>query len=293
MYMPDRETKTIEQYVTSKINFDDPRPKKVMIDEGLKIPKLLKPLITRLILERYAGDRPLPDGSTVFMTSNNQSDGVGDLIEAHVGNRVGILRIRPSSMRAWNVWASENGISPMTRAWCAMNPSAFACYMFDDVTNNPHVFNPRSTNVSFVSLRSLEKNDVVVRMWRELGLDLAKAAMAGIVGQAAAESMAALFNMESELVKPDEIFKDPEGVAIPEKVAALFMTMFNLVDAIETQDELTNAMRFIKRTGSAAGRGNELQSIFVSMVMAPKLHKLGKNNPSVSEFTKAHPELLV
>lgn len=293
MYMPNRETKTIEQYLTGLINFNDPRPKVIMIDEGLKIPKLLKPLITRLILERYLGDRRLPDNSRVFMTSNNRSDGVGDVIEAHVGNRVGILNLRPSTARVWNIWASENGISSLTRAWCAMNPSAFACHMFDDVTNNPFVFNPRSTNVSFVSLRSLEKNDAVVKRWRELGLDVATAAMSGIVGQAAAESMAAFLNMDSELIKPEDIFKDPDGVAIPEKAAALFMTMFNLVDSIETQDELSNAMRFIKRTSSAAGRGNELQSIFVSMVMAPKLHKLGKNNPLVNEFTKAHPELLV
>jgi hypothetical protein len=288
MYMPDRETKTMEQYPTALINFNDPRPKVIMIDEMLKLPKLLKPLITRLILERYLGDKPLPDGSIVFGTSNYVSDGVNDTIEAHVGNRLGLLNMRGPTVKQWVAWASDNGVSALTRAWCSLNASAFASYKTEDVSGNPYVFNPRSTNVSFVSPRSLEKNDAVVKTWQMLGLDVAKAAMCGIVGQAAAESMAAFLNMESDLVKPSDIFKDPEAVRIPEKPAALFMTMFNLVDAITTNDEMTSAMQFVQRATT-----KELQSIFVSMIYAPRLHKLGKNNAVVNAFVKANPELLV
>jgi hypothetical protein len=288
MYMPDRERKTIEQYVTSLIDFNDPRPKVVMIDEILKLPKILKPLVTRLILERFVGDRRLPDDSRVFGTSNYVSDNVNDTIEAHVGNRIGLVNMRPPTARQWAVWASDNGISALTRAWAALNDSAFASYKDTDVTGNPYVFNPRSTNVSFVSPRSLEKNDAVVKVWDVLGFDVALAAMCGIVGQAAAESMANFFKMNSDLVKPSNIFADPEGVRLPEKTAALFMTMFNLVDAITTNDEMTSAMTFVKRAAT-----KELQSIFVTMVHAPKLHKLAKNNGMVSQFVKDNPSLLV
>lgn len=288
MYMPDRESKTIEQYVTSLIDFKDPRPKVIMVDEVLKVPKLLKPIITRLLLERYAGDRKLPDDSRVFGTSNYTSDGVNDSIEAHVGNRIGLLNMRNPSVKEWVAWAGENGISALTRAWVSLNDSAFASYKTSDVSSNPMVFNPRSTNVSFVSPRSLEKNDSVVKLWEVLGFDVSLAAMCGIVGQAAAESMANFFKMNSDLVKPDDIFANPENVRLPEKSAALFMTMFNLVDAISTNDEMTSAMTFIKRATT-----KELQSIFVSMVYAPKLHKLAKNNAVVSQFVKDNPELLV
>jgi hypothetical protein len=288
MYMPDRETKTIEQYVSGLIDFTDPRPKVVMIDEILKLPKLLKPLVTRLILERYIGDRRLPDGSRVFGTSNYSSDGVNDNIEAHVGNRIGLLNMRGPSSRQWAAWAGENNISALTRAWVSLNDSAFASYKDGDVSGNPYVFSPRSTNVSFVSPRSLEKNDSVVKLWEVLGFDVSLAAMCGIVGQAAAESMANFFKMNSDLIKPNDIFTNPESVRLPEKTAALFMTMFNLVDAISTNDEMTSAMMFIKRATT-----KELQSIFVSMVYAPKLHKLAKNNAAVSQFVKDNPELLV
>jgi hypothetical protein len=288
MYMPDRETKTIEQYVSSLIDFSDPRPKVIMIDEILKLPKLLKPLVTRLILERYVGDRRLPDGSRVFGTSNYVSDGVNDTIEAHVGNRIGLITMRGPKAKEWITWAGDNGVSALTRAWAALNDTAFASYKDSDISSNPYVFDPHSTRVSFVSPRSLEKNDAVVKMWEVLGFDVALAAMCGIVGQAAAESMANFFKMNSDTVKPDNIFADPTGVKLPEKTAALFMTMFNLVDAITTNDEMTNAMTFVKRVSS-----KELQSIFVTMVYAPKLHKLAKNNALVSQFVKDNPELLV
>ena len=288
MYMPDRETKTIGLYTSSLINFNDPRPKIIMVDEVLKVPKLLKPLITRLLLERYNGDRKLPDGSMVFGTSNYTSDGVNDSIEAHVGNRIGLLNMRNPTPKEWAIWAGENGISALTRAWVSLNDSAFASYKTGDVSSNPMVFNPRSTNVSFVSPRSLEKNDAVVKVWEVLGFDVALAAMCGIVGQAAAESFANFLKMNNDLVKPSDIFLNSDNVRIPEKPAALFMTMFNLVDAITTNDEMTSAMTFIKR---AAAR--ELQSVFVSMVYAPKLHKLAKNNAVVSQFVRENPELLV
>lgn len=288
MYMPDRATKTMEQYVTSLINFNDPRPKCVMIDEILKIPKILKPIITRLILERFVGDRKLPDDSRVFGTSNYVTDGVNDTIEAHVGNRLGLINMRPPSAREWAVWAGDNGISALTRAWVALNDSAFASYKDTDVSSNAFVFNPHSTRVSFVSPRSLEKNDAVVKVWDVLGFDVSLGAMCGIVGQAAAESMANFFKMSSDTVNPKNIFDDPSSVRLPEKAAALFMTMFNLVDAIKTNDEMTSAMTFIKRATT-----RELQSIFVTMIHAPKLHKLAKNNGLVSQFVKENPDLLV
>jgi CDP-diacylglycerol pyrophosphatase len=61
MMMPERETQSIEQYTTSLINMNDPRPKVIMLDETLKVLKSMKPLFTRLILERCVGDKQLPD----------------------------------------------------------------------------------------------------------------------------------------------------------------------------------------------------------------------------------------
>jgi len=289
MYMPDRDNKRVEQYVTNLINWDDSRPVVLMFDEVLKIPKLLKPLVTRALLERYIGDRPLPLHSKIFGTSNNGNEGLNDTIEAHVGNRVGIIQMRKANHKRWLLWAAENGISPMTRAFAALYPSMFASYRDGDQSNNPDIYNPRSSNVSFASLRSIAKNDHVVRNWQLLGDTVARAASCGIIGQSAGEKLAAFMNLQSDAVAPAAILKDPEGVPMPDKPAALFMSVFNLLDAVETQDDMTATMKFIQRSSS-----RELQSIFVAMTLqgSGALKKLAKNNALVGSFIQQNPELL-
>lgn len=287
IYMPDRETKRVEQYVTSLIDWDDPRPVCLMIDEVLKIPKLCKPLVTRLILERCCGDRRLPADSEVFCTSNNVSDGVNDSIEAHVGNRLCIVQMRKPTHKKWLRWAEENGISVLTRSYIAMNPSSMASYRDSDQSNNADIFNPRSTNVSFGSPRSYAQNDEIVRNWKVLGYDVAKAAMMGTIGASAGEKMAAFLSLESDTIAPDEILANPQGVKIPEKPAVLYMSVFQLLDAIQTQDDMTAAMTFMQR---AIGR--ELQSIFVTMILEGRLARIAKNNPPVTTFVRQNPELL-
>ena len=64
---------------------DSKKPKVILLDEFMKAPKLLQVIFTRLMLERTVGDTPLPEGSMVFATSNNQSDGLGDGMLAHAG----------------------------------------------------------------------------------------------------------------------------------------------------------------------------------------------------------------
>jgi MoxR-like ATPase len=93
MTIPNHATKSLEYYVSSLFNLDDPKPKCIMLDEFMKSPKLLQTIFTRLMLERMVGDRSLTDGSWVIATSNNTSDGVGDSMLAHAGNRVCIAQM--------------------------------------------------------------------------------------------------------------------------------------------------------------------------------------------------------
>ena len=91
MTIPNHDSKTLDTYVGSLFKMDSPKPKVILLDEFMKSPKLLQVIFTRLMLERTVGDNPLPRGSIVFATSNNASDGVGDSMLAHAGNRVCIL----------------------------------------------------------------------------------------------------------------------------------------------------------------------------------------------------------
>jgi len=101
MSVPTHDRTRLTQVVSDLFKLDSPKPKVIMLDEFMKTPKLLQTMWTRLMLERTVGDHVLPVGSIVFATSNNASDGVGDSMLAHAGNRVTIYNLRKSNASEW------------------------------------------------------------------------------------------------------------------------------------------------------------------------------------------------
>ncbi len=280
MRIPNHETKTLESYVSELFKLDSPKPKVIMLDEVTKANKLLQVIFTRLMLERTVGDVKLPNGSIVFATGNNVSDGVGDTVSAHVLNRLCVINVRKPDARNWGVWATDNGISRIVRSWVAMNPNCLASYLDGSQENNPYIFNPTKPITSFVTPRSLVGADAVIKNANKLHPYVAQAALAGLCGAAFAESIAAFMTMERELVSIKDVIANPETVQIPEKPAALFQMMFNAVDTIETQDDLSAFMTSVKRISS-----DEVKSCFYSMAYESKrTAKLARNNNELREW---------
>ena len=189
-----------------------------MLDEFMKSPKLLQIIFTRLMLERSVGDEPLPEGSIVFATSNNTTDGVGDNVQGHVGNRVCFLPMRKPTHDEWNIWATQHGVARPIRAWAAMNPRAFKSYLDPDQQDNPYIFKPSNTSKSFVSPRSLTKASPIVNNRDVYGENAMMVALAGTIGEAAAKSMAAFIAFEGKLTPFSEIIKSPKTVKVPDEI---------------------------------------------------------------------------
>lgn len=289
MRIPNHDTKALESYVSSLFKLDSPKPKIIMLDEFMKTNKLLQTLFTRLMLERTIGDRALPAGSIVFATSNHSSDGVGDAMLAHAGNRVMIVNVDKPRHVKWNLWASNKGISRSIRAWVAMNPKCLASYLDGGQDDNEFIFNPSRRGVlSFVTPRSLAKVDVVVKNYEKLGRAVTKAALAGTCGSAFANSFEAFLTLEKELVSVKTILNDPENVQMPEKAAALFLTMFNAVDTIETQDDLSAFMTFVNRI-----RSDEVQECFFTMALQGRISKLASRNEQIKAWGMKNLELMM
>lgn len=289
MSVPDNDRTRLTQVVSDLFMLDSPKPKVIMLDEFMKTPKLLQTMWTRLMLERTVGDHVLPVGSIVFATSNNASDGVGDSMLAHAGNRVTIYNLRKSNAAEWNAWATDNDISPEIRACVAMNPRMMASYLDGGQDDNALIFNPTRKSLSFVTGRSLAKCDPIVRNRHVLGDVLTKASLAGTIGAAAAELMSAFLSLANELVSVKDVIADPDNVRMPEKPAALFMMMFNAIDTIETQDELASFMKFLNRIKSS-----EVQSVFFTMAMQSKrVGKLAVRNEQIKDWAKNNYELLI
>jgi len=283
MNIPVHESKELEGYTASLFSLTSPRPKVIMLDELFKSDKMMKKIWTRLILERHVGDRKLPEGSIVFGTSNNSSDGVGDTLEGHIGNRVTRIKMKKPNHKKWNLWAQDHGISALTRAWVEMNPSCMHSYTeltVEELKNNPFIFNPKTSTSTFFSPRSAEKNDLYVKSRSLLGDKVTLSAMTGCIGQAAAESMSAFFLIERDLVPIRQIIANPKKTPIPTNVGALLMILFNSVDEIETQDDLSSFMEYVERIEST-----EMQAVFyVSVCQAKRMLHLAKNNKKLSEW---------
>jgi len=285
MRMPFRRddgTVVLEPAVSSLFKMDDPRPKLIMLDEIGKMPRILQPTVTRLMQEHTVGDEPLPDGSIVWCTTNNVTDGLGDVIPAHTGNRIMILHYAKPDSEQTNAHFTDVGVSALTRAWIAMNPRAFHSYMTHDLKDNPFPFSPTRRG-QFVSQRSMFKADnAVVKNLSTLRDSVAESMLSGLVGAAASQSMMAFFRMASDIQPVKKVFKDPQGTPVPDKDAALYLMNFNAIDAMETQDDLTAYMDYLDRKGS-----DVFTALFFTMVLsAARTKKLARSNPRVCAWAK-------
>jgi hypothetical protein len=280
MTIPNHQTKTLDTYTGSLFKLDSDRPKVILLDEFMKSPKLCQIIYTRLMLERCVGDIPLPDGSIVFGTSNNQADGLGDTMLAHAGNRVCLVEMEKPQVDDWLVWATENGISPLIRAFVHTFPRVLASYRDSGQEDNPYIFNPKKPQLSFVSPRSLAKCSVIVDNKDKLGDNLTMCALAGTIGASASADMSAFLRLEKELPTFDEILKEPEITTIPESISAQLMLMFQAVDKIKQQSDLTSFMKYIKRIPSS-----EIQAIFFTMLMRnSKSVKIARGNKEIADW---------
>ena len=287
MTIPNHDTKTLESYVGSLFQMDSPKPKVILLDEFMKSPKLLQVIFTRLMLERTVGDTPLPEGSIVFATSNNASDGVGDSMLAHAGNRVCIMRMEKPDSETWLPWASDNGVHPLIRTWVSMFPRCLNSYVNGGQEDNPYIFNPSKLNLSFVSPRSLAKASVIVKNRDIIGDNATMVALAGTIGASAAGDMAAFLSLERQLPDFKDILENPLTIKIPDDTAATLMLMFQATDKLQTQDELTKFMSFVNRVASS-----ELQAVFFTMMVRSKNGiKLARSNQQIAKWAVENHEL--
>ena len=282
MTIPNHDTKSLENYVGTLFKLDSDKPKVILLDEFMKAPKLLQVIFTRLMLERTIGDTPLPEGSIVFGTSNNQSDGVGDTMLAHAGNRVCIMQMEKPNVEDWLTWATENGVSSLVRAFVHTFPRCLASYLDEGQEDNPYIFNPSKQQLSFVTPRSLDKCSVIVDNRDKLGDNATMCALSGTIGKSASADMNAFLRLEKDLPVFSDIIDNPMTAKIPEQISAQLMLMFQAVDKIDTSATLSSFMKYLKRMESS-----EMQAVFFTMaVRNSKTVKIARTNAEIADWAK-------
>lgn len=289
MRAPDVAEKKLIQYLTDLVP-NNGKPCVIMIDEHGKAPtKMMKQALTRLVLERCLGDWKLPKGSIVFSTSNNESDMLGDNLPAHSRNRIVEVPMRKPNDVIWLGWAAKNGIHPLTMAWLSCNKRALASYTDEGQADNPFIFHPARPDMQFVSPRSLETASDITKLRVRLSDDVISTLLAGAVGAAAAKSMVAMFTLDKEVIPTEQVIANPDTCAVPSKTAAVFMMMFNALDDLKTQDDMTAWLTYVDRIGS-----EEIFATFYMMAFkSPKIVRLAKGNKRMIDWAMKNSPMLL
>jgi hypothetical protein len=124
-------------------------------------------------------------------------------------------------------------------------------------------------------------------MQSRLGDNATMCALAGTIGASASADMSAFLRLEKTLPKFTEILDKPTTITMPEDTAAKLMLMFQAVDSLSTQDELSKFMQFVKRIESS-----ELQAVFFTMMVRSKNGvKLARSNAEIAKWATENHEL--
>jgi hypothetical protein len=283
--IPNHQTRALEYYVSSLFKLGNGKKKVIMIDEALKVPKLMQPIYTRMYLEHTVGDEPLPEGSVVFATSNNMTDGVGDVLPAHTGNRLSIVQMEKPSAKHWLSWAGENGVSPVIRAAVQMYSRMLKSYRDADQHDNPYIFQPSKPQISFVSPRSLFKADSIVKVGLPENVTLGL--LAGTVGERAARDIMTFVSLNTSVTQFDDVIADPEKVVMPSDMAPLLLMIFQALDAIDSQDKLQKFQKFVNRIENV-----EIQTVWFVMLLRSSKARMARSNPEVNKWAQENHGLL-
>lgn len=223
------------------------RPVLLFLDELGKASKPVRDMLLPTLLERRIADVPLPPGSIVFFATNLATDGVGDNIEAHAYNRVTVLDLANPTADEWLAWAAQNDIEAEIMLFARDYPQIFQRYdEMDPEENNPYNFNPLRGQVrSVCTPRSLAHSSPIVRNRAALG-DAFLPALAGTLGDSAAQQMEAVVRLSDAAPRLHEIHGDPENCRLPDGVGAHFLLAFSLANAFKA-DNANSTMKYVTR----------------------------------------------
>lgn len=271
MTMPNAETKSLEYWInetTFKIRQAKAEGKKlcIMIDEGLKASRMVKLAMTKILLEQEIGNEKLPEGSPVFMTSNDPRMGIGDSMEQHLGNRVCIYYLRKVSTDEYIKYKADRGLDPALGAFLERNDDCLA-----DTTEPSHKDNAMSMNFNqpprqAVTPRSLCKVNDVIKQRHKYG-DLLQATIAGLCGRQFAERMSAYVNVADKVHTFKDVMDDPKGVSIAENPTILVIQTTTLALAVKTEEEFKKCYDYVERVDKVT---EEVGQIFKIRMMKDK-----------------------
>lgn len=236
---------------------EDPEDGVIILDEFELGEPIVKKAFASIILEHGTDDYKLPEGWTVWLTSNRVEDKAGvTRALMHLNNRHCILPVEPDPI-GWRVWAESANVHPTIIAFATRFPHL----VFEDTP-------PKGTG-AFCSPRSVV---LMGQHLAELYPDstsgaalphdaIASEVAAGWVGMGVATEFMTFAKLSNEVPDFEDILKDPASFRIPNDAGVKFILVQYCASLTDTKN-IGSVMTYIDRMPM------EYQVAFIKSIMS-------------------------
>jgi hypothetical protein len=249
------------------------KPVMIAFDELAKCPQFVKNMVAPIIYERRIGQFFLPEGSVVCAFTNLAVEGLGDLIQPHLRNRLIFVKMRKPTQTEWkNNFAIPRKLHPSLIAFTENYPHVFDSFLDyekggrhegkDVMKDNGMIFNPKSTQMSYASPRSLHAASDLLTEADENGLadNVVEVGLAGSVGRVCAENLSSFVRFGKDIVSYDRVIADPEKAPITDNPTAQLVQVMQFVTRADDRVQAEAVSKYVMRMRK------EMQSIFCHTV---------------------------
>lgn len=234
----------------------------IMWDELGKSTNSVINAVSRIINEGVLGMFKLPSGSIQFATTNLAVEGVGDKLQAHIRNRMCMVKMRKPTHMEWvENYALPSGLNPVIVAFAMEYPQVFESFeQVEDPNSNPYIFHPKQPRRSFVSPRSLAKASHLLTTTQHMAYDVRVHALMGMVGEAAAMDIMVIDKLNDDIPAYERVVADPDGASVP-KSGVSSCLMVAKISMRVSKEEFDACFTYVKRLPK------EVQALFARTVM--------------------------
>ena len=251
---------------------DGAKPVLLCLDEIGKTRQFIKDVLAPIVYERRVGQWSLPEGSVVFGCTNLTDEGLGDSMQAHLRNRLVIVRQAKPTKDEWvRDFAIPRGLHEEVIAAAEMYPMVFDSFLdyraggkFSGKTlrkDNPYISDPADqAQDQVVTPRSLHAASDIVTNRAGMDETTLEMALAGTVGAAFAANIVTMMRFGAQLPAYDRVVADPGGTKVPDNVMACVVQIFQFIKQVKDRDEAEQVSVYTNRMKA------EMQSLFVNAI---------------------------
>ncbi len=247
----------------------------VCLDEIAKARQFIKDVLAPIVYEQRIGQYHMPEGSVVFGCTNLSEEGLGDAMQAHLRNRITIVRMRKPTQKEWvNDFAIPKKLSPELIAATEMFPQIFDSFLdyepggkFEGKSIGKHnawIANPKDAGQGqVVTPRSLHSASKIINNSKRAGTvddQTLQAALNGTVGPAFGAELTSFIRFGRDIPTFERVVKDPAGCPMPESPVAQIVQTFQLITQTSNYEQAEAVTEYIAR------RKGEMQSLFISSI---------------------------